>query len=321
MLLFELKDEFSSTSKHINLLIYHQLGDYYYAQKKIENAILHYEKSLQLINKRELHADFKFDILNRLSELYFEKGNSVKAYNYLLESKTLGEELFGTKSVQNKALFEVKNSYTEKIGKQKLLLLQQEKSILNLKIIMFSCGFCLVIVSLLIYFIKKIKLNKRLQIAQKQQQKQEMKEKEAALESKNKELLSSAMQLLERDGMLEDVKKQLKSLSFNEENKPIIQSILRSLKVNRSQKWKEFDAHFTNLNDSFFNSLKEQFPQLTKTDLKICAFINLGFSSKDISQIMGIAVESLNVSRSRLRKKMNLQRETNLVEFLQNFST
>ncbi|MGY6648169.1 tetratricopeptide repeat protein [Wenyingzhuangia sp. IMCC45574] len=320
-LLFKLKNEFSSQKKHINILIYYQLGDLFRIQKNNKKAIAHYEKSLELMNQRELHADFKLDILDRLSDLYFQEKKTNKAYTYLLKSKRLGTQLFGSKSNQNKTLFELNNKFEEKFNRQQLLVLQQEKRILNLKITIYTCGFLVIILFLVIYFVKKSKHNKQIQQQLKLEQAKKTRENEIALESKNKELLSSAMQLIERDGMLEDLKKQLNTLHFNEENKPIIQKILKSLKINRSQKWKEFDAHFTNLNSSFFDNLKVQFPQLTKTDLKICAFINLGFSSKDISQIMGIGVESLNVSRSRLRKKMNLNRDVNLNTFLEQFSS
>ncbi|MDC0584704.1 LuxR family transcriptional regulator [Bacteroidales bacterium] len=85
------------------------------------------------------------------------------------------------------------------------------------------------------------------------------------------------------------------------------------------KKWKEFDLHFTAVNHNFFTSLTSKFPKLTKTDLKICAFINLGFSSKDIAQIMGLGVEGINTSRSRLRKKMELDRDVILADYLQAF--
>ena len=66
-----------------------------------------------------------------------------------------------------------------------------------------------------------------------------------------------------------------------------------------------------------YYALKEQYPKLSPTDLKMCAFIKLGFSSKDMAQIMGITAEGINTSRSRLRKKMNLPREFIFAEFLQ----
>ncbi|MDG2279911.1 MAG: tetratricopeptide repeat protein, partial [Flavicella sp.] len=177
-----------------------------------------------------------------------------------------------------------------------------------------------VILLLLFYFIKRNKLEKTKQLLLKSKQAVEIKNKEEVLELKNKELLSSAMQVIERDGMLEDIKKQLKALEFNKENSPYIKRIIQSLKINRSQKWEEFDLHFTSLNHNYFTSLKNKFPALTKTDLKICAFINLGFSSKDMAQIMGIGADSVNTTRSRLRKRMGLSREIVLVDFLQEFN-
>ncbi|WP_111707605.1 helix-turn-helix transcriptional regulator [Lutibacter citreus] len=318
-LLFDLRERFSGTNKHINTLIYYKIGDYFSMRNEVDSAILNYTKSLKLMNKQELHADYKLEILNNLSQLYFKKGNLLKAYRYVLLSKELGEELFGSKSDQNRDLFELSDEFTKKIQKQKLLLLKKSKSIQSLRMAIYIGILSLMIIIIFFYFIKKAKKNKLEQQQLKEKQEEELKIKETALESKNKKLLSSAMQLIERDSLLKDIKKQLNSLKFNEENKPIIHNILHSLKINRSHKWEEFETHFTAVNHNFFKSLKEKYSELSKTDLKICAFINLGFSSKDIAQIMGIGAESVNVSRSRLRKKLGLEREVNLNEFLQKF--
>ncbi len=178
----------------------------------------------------------------------------------------------------------------------------------------------LLIFIILFYFIRRgIKERKKQQIL-KDKQESEIRNQEDALELKNKELLSSALQLIERDSLLEDIRKQLNALEFKKENAPRINRIIQSLKINRSQKWLEFDLHFTAVNHNYFASLKNRFPALTKTDLKICAFINLGFSSKDMAQIMGLGVDSINTTRSRLRKKLGLSREMVLVDFLQEFN-
>ncbi|MEM6380985.1 MAG: helix-turn-helix transcriptional regulator, partial [Bacteroidota bacterium] len=69
----------------------------------------------------------------------------------------------------------------------------------------------------------------------------------------------------------------------------------------------------------FYRHLKEKFPKLTQGDLKLCALIKLNFSSKDVAKLMGISVESVHTTRYRLRKKLGLQREDNLTEYIAMF--
>ncbi|MFW2376918.1 MAG: helix-turn-helix transcriptional regulator, partial [Cellulophaga baltica] len=81
----------------------------------------------------------------------------------------------------------------------------------------------------------------------------------------------------------------------------------------------EFEARFTAINQSFYKNLKDTYPSLSQTDLKLCALVKLNFSSKEMSSLLGISIESVHTSRYRLRKKLNLERNDNLTEFIANF--
>jgi len=137
------------------------------------------------------------------------------------------------------------------------------------------------------------------------------------LEQNRKELKGLALQLLERENESAEIKKQLNNLNVDGENAKVINQIKNDLSIDKSHKWNEFEKRFTEINDNFLKTLKKQYPSLSLTDLKMCAFIKLGFSSKEMAQIMGITAEGINTSRSRLRKKMNLPREFIFAEFLQ----
>ncbi len=79
--------------------------------------------------------------------------------------------------------------------------------------------------------------------------------------------------------------------------------------------------YFEKVNSSFFQRLKNQFPDLTQSDLKLCALISLNLSMKEMAELMGISPESVKMARHRLRKKLNLVTEENLTEFLASFKT
>ncbi|MGX9987466.1 helix-turn-helix transcriptional regulator [Soonwooa purpurea] len=83
--------------------------------------------------------------------------------------------------------------------------------------------------------------------------------------------------------------------------------------------WTEFETHFTKVHPNFYAKLSHQFPNLTPNEKKMCAFLRLNMSTKDISAITQQSVNSIMVSRSRLRKKLKIQgEEQNLINFLMN---
>ena len=81
--------------------------------------------------------------------------------------------------------------------------------------------------------------------------------------------------------------------------------------------WTEFETYFTKVHPDFYTKLSQQFPDLTPNEKKLCAFLKLNLSTKEISAITYQSVNSIMVSRTRLRKKLNIQgEETNLTNFL-----
>jgi FixJ family two-component response regulator len=79
---------------------------------------------------------------------------------------------------------------------------------------------------------------------------------------------------------------------------------------------KIFETHFDEVHKDFFKKLKEKFPQLSPKDLRLCAYIKMDISTKEISTLLNISYRGVEISRYRLRKKMELPREINLSTYL-----
>jgi tetratricopeptide (TPR) repeat protein/DNA-binding CsgD family transcriptional regulator len=327
-LLQELDKLYPLPLQPIHGLLYERMGLYYVQIKDNDSAIYYYKKSIEAVDKFDSHADKKLKTLKNLSNIFISEKRYKEAYSNLNKAFDLNEALFSSNKSQNKALFEINNKYeTElkqnqhELNTQKLKILENENEFFKTKIILIITCLAILFGFIIFYFNRKNKLKIiRKDLINKNQQ-LELKKQEEVLELKNKELLSSAAQLLEKDTLQKDIKTQLNNLNVSGENIAIVKEIRNSLKINTSNKWNEFESHFTSVNQDFYSSLKTKFPLLTPTDLKMCAFIKLGFSSKDMSQIMGLSVEGINTSRSRLRKKMGLERKTVLTEFLQQHNT
>jgi len=97
-----------------------------------------------------------------------------------------------------------------------------------------------------------------------------------------------------------------------------IQDILREMQSNLDNTvWNEFEVRFQQVHKDFYRKLMQKYPDLTPNEIKICAFLKLNMSSKEISAITFQSVKSLEVARHRLRKKMGIDRDDNLVSVLQ----
>jgi FixJ family two-component response regulator len=94
-------------------------------------------------------------------------------------------------------------------------------------------------------------------------------------------------------------------------------------KINRDldneKQWQVFETHFENVHEEFLKRLKDKFPELSPRELKLCAYLKLNISSKEISSLMNISTRGVEISRYRLRKKLNLDRNSNLTDFIMSF--
>lgn len=135
---------------------------------------------------------------------------------------------------------------------------------------------------------------------------------------KTKELANTSMQLMENTDALIKLKVEIAKLNLNaddENDLKRITSLLKDVEKN-SANWDQFAAHFDELIDGFLNRLKTAHPNLTRTDLKVCAYLRLNFSSKQIAQLQNISVRGVEIHRYRLRKKLELPTELSLSEYL-----
>ena len=137
----------------------------------------------------------------------------------------------------------------------------------------------------------------------------------AEYNSKSKELAASTMGIIKKNELLSRVKDQLMA-NFEETEKvlPIINTIDKSLKQNDD--WELFKEAFNNADQKFLKKLKKVHPNLSPNDIKLCAYLRLNLSSKEIAPLLSISARSVEIKRYRLRKKMGLVPDDNLVKYI-----
>ncbi len=148
------------------------------------------------------------------------------------------------------------------------------------------------------------------------------------LRHKSQELASSTMNVIRKNEMLQDIMDNLSKVSAEIKANHDADAVLsrlnkmeRSIKENigNDNNWKRFEENFDLVYENYLKRLAESYPDLAVSDKKLCAYLKMDLSSKDIAQLMNMSIRSVEMSRYRLRKKMGIDREVNLGEFLQRF--
>ena len=147
---------------------------------------------------------------------------------------------------------------------------------------------------------------------------------EAELNFKNSEIASSAMHLVKKGELLTKIKGELTQVMKRLDNEPAITELKKMIKSlseddNIDKEWENFTKHFDKVHSDFVVKLKEKHPAISGNELKLCAYLRMNLSTKEIAQLMNISVRGVEISRYRLRKKLGIASETNLFDYLINF--
>lgn len=142
------------------------------------------------------------------------------------------------------------------------------------------------------------------------------------LENKKRELVSSALQLVqisETNAMLIEKLKDIEPYT-NAQGKQLIHALIteHSNPAN-TVNWKEFETHFSNVYEDFYRQLAQKHPELSPGERKLCAMLRLNLSTKEIATLTLQNPQSIDIARYRIRKKLKLTTEVNLVSYLSGF--
>lgn len=129
------------------------------------------------------------------------------------------------------------------------------------------------------------------------------------LDYKNKELTGKVMHLLQITEIINQVTKRLMGIrkKTSAENEKEIYAVIRELQNQNNVKyWEEFELRFKETHEDFYNRLLKRFPDLSKNEIRLCAFLKMNLSTKEIAAITQQTTNSISVARTRLRKKLGL---------------
>lgn len=314
--------------------IYYSLGETYLQSGQSDSAEIYLNKSLNTAKKLK-YALLYEGALNQLYLLHEENKNYNDAFRFHKLYIQYHDSIIG-QDVQLK-MAELETKYKTAKKEQQIIELEHQQEIqksweLTLKTIIVG----VVIIFLLILFgiwvkrkkdqqihhQKELFHKKESQLAQSELEKSKIKEEELqqSILYKSKQLSTHALHMMQKNSMLQDVQMDIKSLSKKAsiDDKPDFKRI--NLQINqslRSQRdWDVFKLYFEDVNRDFFKKLKEINPELTTNDHRLCALIKLNMTSKEMASVLNVAPNSIKSSRYRLKKKLGLDIDANLEEFV-----
>ena len=292
------------------------------------------EKETYLLN----YSSFKIPFNKSKSLLINVSAGSIKQYTYFYElTGTIDQSNYldhGTIQLQNLPF----GDYTLKVHTVSIGNELSAPKIIEFKILRpwyFSnwslLGYLLLIIAaiLLVRWYNRQKLAKKhnqLKVQMQREQDERLaqieKEKlEKEIKRKQTELARTTMSVAKKNELIIELKDMI---ALNQEafsNKQRFKSLSKKLdsSLDEDQDWKHFEVSFKELHEDFFENLLMKYPKLTPKDLRLCAYLKMNHTTKEIAPLMGISVRGVEIHRYRLRKKLNIDSSQNLSNYLIKF--
>ncbi len=315
-------------NKLILISLYQNMGSYYIScqntKKAYENFLIAKKLAYNTKNPNLIAV-----ILPGMSLIHEQRHRMDSAYYYLKEYNSVK-----IKNLQNSNLIEAYQAYVSfflEASKKEIIIKDQELKLNQRRyIVTIISGICilLIITSLLVIFKQQQRYSRQqalLQAAENRELEERLEAdkrirqlQEERIESHVRELSSFSLALSSKNNILQQIGKLIEKLpgdpSAIEEARQIIKNNLNINKV-----WSSFMVHFDKVHPDFFNRIKCYSEEFSENDLRLCAYLRIGMSTKQIAQMLNVSPESIRMHRYRIKKKFGLEDDDkSLDDFIRN---
>ena len=292
----------------VSLLGYGQ----YYEQIHLPNqAMLSYEKGLEM-SRNVKSVGLMIEFSKELYRMHKAQGNPEKALFYLnlnLEQNALSKKQQAKEALLRKT---IERNILEQEQKEKNS--EKQTSIYLITLLLFM-------LILLVYFIRKSAMDYDVMNLLRYDQAEKIKLQDALVLTHQK-LATNALQAIQKEASLKQIVDKIKvSKEGSIENSRVLNTISHDLeKINKTKNWDEFEKGFVGLHANFFPDLLSAHPDLTNNERRLCAFLKIDLCTKEIAKLTGQTIRAIELSRIRLRKKLQLTNsEVGLYHYLSKF--
>jgi tetratricopeptide (TPR) repeat protein len=308
------------------------LGEIYSKLGSHEKAIEYYKKSLAVSNENKANPDLIL-AYQGLSNGYQSAGDYKNALVYHQVYAQTKDSIFNEETA--KKIAHIEASYEGEKKQAEIELLKKDKQLT--KLVQAIVGLILSIVvaiAIQVFSRQRLKIKKEKELRATQQQvfntrqaltdselhNSKLKEEQlhSELAFKSKQLTTYTLNLVQKNRLLNEIRNNILEIGSHTENGAAdkFQRLNKLIDYSFSldKDWEEFKMYFEQVYTDFFVDIKGNYPDITPGELRLCAFVKLNLSLKEIANILGISPESVKIARHRLRKKMNLSSDQNLAE-------
>jgi tetratricopeptide (TPR) repeat protein len=343
----------SYASKKGLIVTHNGLGRTFLQLRQFSQAITHYQHALDLGQSTGAKMSLR-ESLAGMSEAYAYMQNFEKAYLFQQQYIQLKDSLFSEESVAK--LTSLRTNYETEKKQVEIELLKKEKILAQWTRNGLAIGLAsLLLFGTVIVRQQRSKTRKNNQLLQKSQElldtqralaeaqqkkSQELLDAQQALaeaeqknsqirelqlqqelEFRSKSLTTHTLNLIQKNGIMEEIRETISEILKNQPKDLNTQVYSRLIKLidysfSLDKDWEDFKLYFEQVHKDFFVKLKEKHPDLSSGELKLAALVRLNLNLKESATILGISPESVKTSRHRLRKKLNLQEDQNMPDYL-----
>ncbi|HPD94780.1 MAG: hypothetical protein H6537_10600 [Bacteroidales bacterium] len=311
---FQLSKKYNKNKYQLNVTKIN-MGSSFLSNEQYDSALVYFSQvytyAIQHKTSRLLIAS-----LENMSQTYEKMQNWNQAYKYLSTYLHVKDSIKGADKISEINRIEANIAIKEY---QNQLLIEHQKNELRKKqatiIILSAIGTILIILLILLYVWHK----KRLTEGQLQNEELQNKNLQLEIDSQNRELSATTLILSEKNGILNNLLAQMERFRSDKEMSNTCEQTLRKLitdNLRTENEWESFKLHFEKVHPNFFHNLKERFPNLSENELRLCAYIRIGMSSKQISQMISVLPATIKTNRYLLRKKFQLDTKDSLDDFI-----
>jgi len=315
--------------------LYANLGGYYKIKKDYPQALNFFRKA-QTITEQFNDFENLSKLYNLLSLTFEEQNQCDSALFYSRKHEEITQQLHS-----NTVAVETHQKYITTVlesSKQELIIAEQTiklKNRLFTLIIIISASAVLLILLFLLFvnqqkrrkasenreLTAKLEHEKKVQQYEKRQRKLEKEKQKEVLDAKTREITSYSLLVSNKNQLLKQIMEINTRILDDDRNAAKkaakIDEIIHG-NLNTDEEWDNFKMHFDKVHPHFFKKLKQSFSHLTEENLKMCAYIKIGLTNKQIAQFLNVVPSSIIVSRYRLKKKMQLPDTEDLTAFIEN---
>ena len=300
-------------------LTYTRLGQTLIALEDYNQAIDYLEKAKVSAEKLQL-INTQLEVNKQLSEAYEKKNNTAKALSHYKVYKTLNDNIYSSESQGR--FSELQTIYETEKKEAEIALQDEEINTLNAKAkndkltkTLYAIGMVsfLITAGLLYFgFKQRIKKNKIAREKQEEIYKQE-------IEFKKKELASQTLHLVQKSTFIQELKENLEKIKQSPELfKVEFRRLVMLLKKQSAEDkdWEVFKSYFSEVHNNFDNKIKGIAKDITEKEIRLASFLRMNLSTKEIASMLNVLPDSVLKSKYRLKKKLLLDKEDDLTQFL-----